>query len=330
MAAVTLNLATQCCPDLENIIFYLGPPQFSDNSTQVSNLHILMGAPISDTWLRAQNLRSLVTDTSALDASSLLALGELPYLDSLEVRGLAKLYYNGGSPKHLPASVQTMNLSRNSFPSLRRLALYETHRNDILLLWKLKPMVKRLNRVEVTIELAPDRRAKDEIVENELFLTPFLPMMCAGSPQLTELVINNQPEVPKEAPELGSGNFAIDHFRCLGSLPLQHIKFIGIPIVNPNKDSPFPKHAATLWPMAVDLDLPDQKIHPDELHYFAMIPNLHRLVLCLWDDCIYDGPKPTPQDHPLRTLEIKHGLQGELKDVPMDEFARYLLFNLGV
>ncbi|KAF8604360.1 hypothetical protein BDV93DRAFT_507679 [Ceratobasidium sp. AG-I] len=283
-----------------------------------------MGAPISRTWLSARNLRSLVSDVYTLDASSLLALGELSYLSSLEVRKLAKNHYSN-TPERLPASVQTMTLSNNSFPSLRHLAIHGIHGDDILLLWNHRPLVEKLNRIELTVSLGPGRMLKDELVENEPFLTPFLPMLCAGSPQLTSLVIDN----PDGTPELGVLRLAMDHFLYLASLPLQHIKLVGIHIVyiSPDGDAlSFARHAATLWPLAVDLNLLNQKVDPAALHHFAMIPNLRRLVLSLRNDWPYDEPSPpTLDDHPLRTLELNQGSKEDLDDVPMDEFARYLL-----
>ncbi|KAF8604357.1 hypothetical protein BDV93DRAFT_522471, partial [Ceratobasidium sp. AG-I] len=328
MAAVALNLATQRCPGLENITFYLGPPeqansQNNEGSVEASPLHILMGAPISLTWLSAQNLRSLVTDVYALDADSLLALGQLPHLISLEIRKPST--HTRSFPDRLSTSIGTMTLSNNSFPSLRRLAIFRMHGDDILLLWDHKSLVERLNRVELTVLLIPRTFTEHGRIESEQFLTPFLPVLCAGSPQLAELVIENY----LSTPATGISRFDMNMLKCLSLLPLQRVKLAGIRIAYTDPDeefAPFAKHAVTLWPKAVDLDLPDQRVNADELHYFAMIPNLGRLVLCLWDDCFFeDESPPMPNDHPLHTLEIKGGLKGMLKDIPMDKFARYLL-----
>ncbi|KAF8604359.1 hypothetical protein BDV93DRAFT_522474 [Ceratobasidium sp. AG-I] len=326
-AAVALNLVTQRCPDLENVTFYLGPPEragtFSTEHT--SALHILMGAPISRTWLSARNLRSLVSDVYALDADSLLALGELPHLSSLEIRKTAKIHYSD-TPERLPASVQAMALSINSFPSLRHLVFHETHSADVLLLWNHKPLVEKLNRVELTMSLLGEIRIpKNKVVINEVFLTPFLPALCTGSPQLTELVIDNL----NGTPELGVLWVHIDHFRCLASLPLQHIKLVGIQVVHidpENHTLSFAEHAAALWPMAVDLNLRNQEVDPAALHHFATLPNLRCLVVSLLNTWPYNEPNPpTLDDHPLHTLEFNQGPKAGLDRVPVDRFSRYLL-----
>ncbi|KAF8604361.1 hypothetical protein BDV93DRAFT_101802 [Ceratobasidium sp. AG-I] len=130
MASVALRLATQTCSDLERITLYLGPTERANslnNNTpaQASVLHILMGAPISRTWSNVRNLRSLVTDVYALDADSLLALGQLPHLGSLEIRKLPETHHTRSTSERLPISIRSMALSDNSFPSLRRLAFYK-------------------------------------------------------------------------------------------------------------------------------------------------------------------------------------------------------------
>lgn len=322
--SVALNLVTQRCPGVENITMYLGPPDdsFAFAPAQTTALHVLLGAPMSHTWLNARNLQSLVTDVFALDASSFLALGELPYLGSLEIRKLSGRYHND-SEERLPNTVQTMTLSNNSFPSLRHLAIHEIHKDDISLLWNHKPLVEKLNRVELTIlSLAPGRMFKDELVQNEPFLTPFLPALCVGSPQITELVIDN----PEGTPEMGVLRLDMEHIKCFASLPLQRIKLVGIHIVCVAPDGAaqsFAEHAANLWPMVVDLNLFNQKVYPTALHHFSSIPSLRCLVVSLHDSWPYDKPNPpTTDNHALRTLEFNQGSGEDLDSVPTDNFAR--------
>ncbi|KAF8604362.1 hypothetical protein BDV93DRAFT_101807 [Ceratobasidium sp. AG-I] len=85
----------------------------------------------------------------------------------------------------------------------------------------------------------------------------------------------------------------------------------------------FTRLVSTVWPMAVDLNLPNQTVYPYELHHFATIPNLSRLVVNLADAWPENGPTPPSYvDRPLRTLEFGHVLKQDFEMLPMREFAR--------
>ncbi|KAF8604363.1 hypothetical protein BDV93DRAFT_522476 [Ceratobasidium sp. AG-I] len=331
LTSVALRLVTQTCPDVENITLYLGPPEKAnslndDPSAQASALHIIMGAPMSRTWLSAQNLRSLVTDVHGLDESSLLALGQLPYLSSLEIRKIPQRYSNRGTPQRLPNSVQTMSLSENAFPSLRRIATYEVHGDDILLLWSLKPIIKDLIRLELIIPLAKHHSLTDDQTKFEGFLTSLLPVLCAESTQLTDLVINCN---PAKSSEVGVLYLDADCFKQLASLSLQYVELVGINLSHPdseNKNMSSISRITALWPAVVELRIPDQNVQLFELHHFALLPNLRHLVLNCWETLLTTQPTPASSDnHPLHTLEFGKTLKHDFKYVPVSEFAKYLL-----
>lgn len=279
---------------------------------------ITCGYSISHTWISAQNLRSLDTD-------SFLALGQLPYLGSLEIRRVTDYYTTKGTPERLPSSVRGTILSENAFPSLRRIATYDVHSDDILLLWTLSPIVKHLSQLELMIPLTTSRFSRDDRTKLERFLESFLPVLCAESPQLTGLTINCN---PIKSSKLGVLNLDTGYFACLVSLPLQRVELVGVHLSHADMedDITFPRLVTTLWPAVVHLKVSDQSVSLNELHYFAMLPNLRYLLLNCWDVWSTADTISFPsKDHPLHTLEFGKPLNMEFKSVSMNVFAKYVL-----
>lgn len=318
--SIILRLVARDCPNLESLTLFLGS---SNRSQDGSSLwRIILEEPISHTWQNFRNLRSLVTDVKTLDTNSLLSLAQLQFLTTLEIRGTAQCHPYG--PERLPTSARNATLAEDLFPSLRQITIRELHLDDIMIIWDLKPMVKRLTRL---ILLA--RRSLGEIATAQRLSSQFLAILCVRSPQLTDLFVNFMPCTSKEEVLIG---LDLGHFKCLAALPLQRVEITRVLLCDPELSSnepPIAGQIAALWPNVVELRLPDQRVTLAHLHYFAALRNLCHLVLDIdWDEgWPVQGPAtPPPGDLPLHTLEFSKKVTSEFVSDEVEDLAKYVSF----
>jgi hypothetical protein len=330
LTSVLLGLVTQSCPDLQNIRLCLGPPyeqsetSFWDSgpSNAPNLLRIVLGVSASQTWQNIRNLRSLVTDIHAIDGHSLLSLGQLPYLDSLDI--------HGAEPRHtslarLPSSIRNLSLSKNTFPSLRRLSIRNLHHEDIMLLWDLESVVQELDQVEIALDIVAEHTLSDKQTLGNRFSSDFLPILSARSPALTKIVIDFNSAHPFD--HVDAMPLDIGRFEPLSPLPLQWVELRFICIKAPEGAS----RIATLWPNVVNLKLPNQPIASDALHHFAVLPHLRHLVLdVFWTTRPWKGPRSVNPDFamlPLHTLEFSKRPEHELQIVSIEDHAKYVILS---
>ncbi|KAF8593140.1 hypothetical protein BDV93DRAFT_588422 [Ceratobasidium sp. AG-I] len=315
-----LRLLAHGCPHLELLAMYIGPP----NNTQDNSpfLNPITEEPASRTWRKFQNLSSLAVDASALDADTLSSLGQLPCLVSLGIRGILLNYYS--PPERLPSSVSDTILSKDSFPSLRRLALYRMHYEDTITIWNLRPLVEELAMVRIYVQ-----RSSEEATIAAQLATELLPLLSTHSPQLTDLYINFVREKVWDRSLLPVD---IEYFKCLGRLPLQRVEVEGAFLCNPGTDNhlkpSFAGQIAALWPKVVELKLLDQEVTLGHLHHFATLLTLRHIVLDIhWDDDweVEGRIEPASGDLPFHTLESSRKVTKDFLFEGVEEIAKYLV-----
>ncbi|KAF8604381.1 hypothetical protein BDV93DRAFT_606071 [Ceratobasidium sp. AG-I] len=173
------------CSNLESLSLYVGPP--GDAQDNPSLFRVILEEPPSWAWRNFQKLTSLVTDVNTLNADSLMSLGQLPHLHTLEIQTLGDNQLR--SPmERLPSSVPNTALSENSFSCLRYLTIDSLHYDDIMTLWDQELLVNELSSLQL---YAPPSR--DEANTAAQLSTGFLPVLCARSPRLITLEIQFKP-----------------------------------------------------------------------------------------------------------------------------------------
>jgi hypothetical protein len=219
--------------------------------------------------------------------------------------------------------MRNLSLSKNSFPSLRRIAIRNLQREDIMLLWGLETLVQNLDQVEIALDIVAEQTLSDKQALGNRFFSDFIPMLSARSPGLTKIVIDFNSSYSFD--RVDALPLDIARFEPLSSLPLRWVELRSICIKAPEGAS----RIAALWPNVVDLKLPSQSIASDELHHFAVLPLLRHLVLDVsWATQTWKRPRLINPDFamlPLHTLEFSKRPEHELHTISIEDHARYVV-----
>lgn len=236
------NLLTKValrCPALEKLCL---PPFSYQTANQLSEL-----APPVLPFASMRNLRVIKTNMAIFDPSTLLAIGTLPQLDTLEVYEI--------SPSGFQISAAT--LPNNSFPALRKLYLPPLEVDQVKTIWSMQPLVALLAVVHLELsELEPEKDAED-----------LLGVICQHSPQLVDLTVDYWGQTETLSPNV---------LQALEKLSLEKLSISGVCFL-PLSD--MCKTLSTACPLLRELRLPSVEASMLDLQHFALFPRLECLDL---------------------------------------------------
>jgi hypothetical protein len=270
MMSIILQLLSRNCPRLRRLELLANPSNSIEHDERASLLYVALGAPAFYDWQSFRGLQHLVTDVSIITEGSLLSLGQIACLNSLDIYCTKS---NDPSSNRLSSYARTFSLSDDSFLSLQRIAIRDLPHEYIILLWGLEPMVRDLKEVEVSMDIAGEYISNEKSNAAWRFASEFIPALADGSPDLTTFIVdfNSANNTGDFLPMI----LHVETLEPLSVLPLQRVEFYFIHIGARGLDQgALDCRVSALWPKVTLLSLPHQFTYFNSLHNFAALPCL--------------------------------------------------------
>ncbi|KAG9080600.1 hypothetical protein FRC06_006374 [Ceratobasidium sp. 370] len=228
-----------------------------------SLLAFLSGNDFYEYMADLTSLREISGTLAWFQDEALLALGQLPYLETLAA-------YSGYGE---PGGSLDFKLPDGLFPSLRHLILHDLHPYDATcVLFYGPPLLRNLTSLDVQFYLnGLDDRDQDD--DNEWFNEDLFSHL-ENAPNLGELKLVAFPR-----DETKNVVCALDEssMRILSALPLHTLSLHYIGFAHDALDMDL----ATIFPSLTRLEMPSRLVSLATLPYFTRIPSLQYLELCL-------------------------------------------------
>lgn len=208
-----------------------------------------------------------------LDPDALDILGSLPHLETLRL-------HHESSQFTYPST-----LSEHSFPALRKLVLAFLDMGYVRDIWRIVPLVSRLE--SVSIDLARDQIGRSDQDQVDM-LHLSLPTMCFLSPNIQELTIDFATSA-----SISPRAILVETLDLLSSLSLRKLILRGVTCHDVSSACEILASFSALR----DLRLPDLVLAYKDLPSFARIPALKRLeanIALHYFASISDCPTPIP------------------------------------
>ncbi|KAF8594677.1 hypothetical protein BDV93DRAFT_565164 [Ceratobasidium sp. AG-I] len=204
-------------------------------------------------------LREVTSSIAFVNRGGLATLGFLPGLQSLSI---------DGCKEHLQEF--ELSVSDTSFPVLTHLSLFEVDKDTMFALLTVQPLIRRLSSLSF-------RQCFESLSEtyemgrySHLWLANTLPLILGHITALKRLGYSI-----RQGYQYNS--YDIDGIPLLQALSELRLEYLSISDVFFQED--FPKSIADACPSLIELRMPDQAVLMEELHWFAHMPNLKRLVI---------------------------------------------------
>ncbi|KAG8686647.1 hypothetical protein FRC08_012386, partial [Ceratobasidium sp. 394] len=298
--SVYLGWVVEHCPRLE--VLSLFPSKRLDDIDSGDGedklLTLLYEKPYYDYLLPTLEIRKIFCSSLALENESLKALSQLPQLTSIMV------YDSFDVP-----SSQQVQLPENAFPSLTVLSVYLSDPMDVGRILSIRPLLTTLVLAKIDIEA--HLGVVDASWINNVFLPAFAYATC-----LERLQVNFDTMVKYVPIELGD----ISVLHPFRQLPLIQIDLFSITFEFENTSTSL----KDILPHVSILQLTRCHAQLRDLHLFAQLPNLERLVLQLHIDTEFDNTNApnAPLGSRFHTLEGSPGSQLIDENVDINKVAR--------
>ncbi|KAG9086260.1 hypothetical protein FRC07_013138, partial [Ceratobasidium sp. 392] len=238
--------------------------------------------PFCHYLLPTLGIHELSCSLAVLDQESVEALGTLPHLERLTV------YKSSDIPT---ARFEDVLLPERSFSSLKYLRLNLPTSANVDWAMRIPSLLANIKLLTINIEHPNPRN--EHLIEHPFFSA------LAHATQLENLNIIFNGYSGGEMLEIGSMSVFCN---ILGTLPLKRAFFVLLVLPCDNFHE---MNFGPAWPQVTHLYIPAAQVFFDILPFFAQLPKLEYLLICLVidTDCIdMDMPKPT-QELNLHTLE---------------------------
>ncbi|KAF8604351.1 hypothetical protein BDV93DRAFT_606047 [Ceratobasidium sp. AG-I] len=300
-----LALVRKSCPQLGTLSTGLS----ACNVQQAASLYPIFSSLIADELKTMHSLSFLHIHFNLMNSNTLSALAKLSQLERLFISNMLDPH------DYTIAGIEAVFLPEDSFPALRSLILGAIDVTDILSIWSIPPLVKRLTHLHLndTFSDAGMYSVFGEVAR-------FLPPICIGSPHLQDIIIHSYDPM--------HGPASVDNFDSSWShmtqLPLRRVE-----LLNFQCDAQFLDRISRVWQNVTELHLPGKSASYEDLVNLACLPKLEILVIdsfCHFNDPTPHTSRSTHQvDAPLHTIELQTGIAQELKSSTVENIARFLV-----
>ena len=303
-----LALVRKSCPRLGTLSTGLS----ACNVQQAASLYPVFSPLIADELKTMHSLRFLHIHFNLMNSNTLSALATLSHLERLLISNMLDPH------DYTIAGIEAVFLPEDSFPALRSLILRGVDVTDILSIWSIPPLVKRLTHLHLN-----DTFSDGGVYSVFGEVARFLPPICIGSPRLQDISIHSY--------EPMHGPASVDNFDSSWShmtqLPVRRVE-----LLNFQCDAQFLERISRVWQNVTELRLPGKSATFEDLVNLARLPKLEILVI----DSFYDFNDPVPHigkstnqaEVPLHTIELQNGVAQELKSSTVENIARSVLASL--
>lgn len=291
-SSALLKCIEVCCPALEELSLH--PMLQSGLSDSFGRREAF--SSIYEGYLSLHNLRFLSTTINFFDHSTLLALGRLPQLDTLEVSQAC----------FISTSVPTIALPDDSFPALRNLILLRRHRDEISLIWAIPQLVAKLSLVS----------ARVVGIEDETNAYLIFSKICEYSPRILDLKLHLN----------GAALESFGYFSSLRKLSLErlHVDVVSYPLLEDLCEI-----LDDVCPLLRELRVPATYTSISDLQHVSRLSRLEYLSADVnWSSC-EDLPEATPEPSSLsRVFQRLDGTDLFYKKISFALAQRTILYVL--
>ncbi|KAG9122966.1 hypothetical protein FRC07_000420 [Ceratobasidium sp. 392] len=299
-----LDKLVTTCSTIERLEFYpidirRRAGRHPDNST-----NMLWPTTTRPDFSSFTQLRRITSSIGILDQGGLAALGALPRLQFLLIRGCDE------SPEGLQLEVPD-----DSFPALTQLTLLDVDTTNLPAIMQVKPLVQGLASLRLSQAFS---LSESDFQYCERWLSQTIPRLLEYTLRLkkfTYSAVRTFGSLPGRYPV-----YRIDHIpllQTLSNIPLQHVSLTGLCFM----DEGFLPLLPSAFASTNVLQIPSQAVHSNSLSWFAKIPHLRHLLLA--EISLGELPHSWPSfQNSLETLEciVNHPAFGPL--VEPDRAAR--------
>lgn len=272
--SLVLKHLRKTCPKLHHLEIFPGLTDGRENGKDEFDgehpfVSILWEASY-DVQLRGlTNLTRFSTNTSLLTPEGLLALASLHQLVHLEISATI-------SGDETENGILPIMLPEGSFPSLCNLSLHYVTLLDIWSLWQTEALVRGLTYLTIKLAFPDNPTAHPALPNMDWFIFTCFPTICYRSAQLESISL--------DFGGLDHSWMAHDHGYLIyaPTAKLSHLQRLSIyRLIGGRTDQPFLDSLGVIWPCVKELSMPDYFATVNTLQFFATMPKLEQLVVCL-------------------------------------------------
>ncbi|KAG8776912.1 hypothetical protein FRC12_000626 [Ceratobasidium sp. 428] len=276
-AAIILKTISDRCPNMQSLYIY--PTRENgegDTDGESCLLNIMWPGPYLPYLQSLLGLRSLSTSLAVIDGDGLPALGGLPQLETLTIRGCNEYLHD-----------ENFAVPANSFPRLMSLTLWEIYVGVVRDLMAIQPLVRRLTHLSICHWFE-----EEEAEEQTEWFEGTIPLLLQNIPGLESLYYDATYNISPFDFDIVRGGISHSFLERTSKLRTLYLTGFEIQSVGVLECMP------ASWSMLTDLCLVHGVISPALLPYFAKLPNLQKLTLQLQfshrvDWPVFDGGRGT-------------------------------------